>query len=414
LKKSLEWRLPKLKKCFDPFSKPCPVSKAALSKDSFTFTDGVSVKIEPYQLDLSIKLSEKLALDEVEAFTFLRSFLYLQQYNYTPSSNGEGFSKSADSESALLDAASDFYFEERIFILRVFIPLYRAYYEHDDPHHDLASDILKEVAPDTPKFIASIIAEYVRRTKQEVPPTIPHTGASLANRAKLAKQIVREQICMIEVVFWATYHFRSPGSFVAEVYEAVYSSSLGTQQKNQNLLIDKESSQLIADLQSVIILTAVQLLSVDLLYEQGIDLEVVSLPRHGYFAQPEELVKIHRLVYSTPTQPRYSPIVLAWTCVIRRLALAEAENANYPEEYVPLMELLVPDRNARDSVWQEFTRVILNPAMDLFGTIRALLASPLLNSEAAAELGSSISNPNDTIVRAIIKGFFTSLVFCRC
>ncbi len=72
---------------------------------------------------------------------------------------------------------------------------------------------------------------------------------------------------------------------------------------------------------------------------------VISLPRNGYFAQPDDLVR----VYFSPSQPRFSPIILAWTCVIQRIALA-TESGEYPEEYIPLVDLLVLDRRARDAV----------------------------------------------------------------
>lgn len=411
--KSFKVRMPHLKKCYDPFPKPSATSKAAVGKDTIKLADGVDVKVEPYQKDLSIKLSEKLGLDEVEAFTFLRSFLYNEQYTYTPSPNGEGSSNGSDHEAALINAVADFYFDERLFILRTFISLYRSHTSEDDPYYHVASEVLGEAAPDPTVFVSAIIAEYVRRSKQEVPSTIPHTNSSLALRSALAKNIIREELCMIELVFWATYNLRCSGALVATIYEAFYSTSLGALQRNENLLIDSEASQLLADLQSIVVVTAVQVLSVELLYEKGIDLEVVSLPRDGYFAQPHELLKIHKLIYSTPTQPRFSPIVLAWACIIRRLALATDES-EYPEEYSPLMEYLVPDRSTKDSVWQEFTGVVLNPAMDLFGTLHALLSSPLLDTQIAAKLGSSITNPNDNVVRAIIKGSRSTILYTTC
>lgn len=356
-----------------------------------------------YQQDLVNKISEKFGIDEVEAFILLRSFLYNEQYEYIPSPNGEGSSTGADVEAALLDSVAEFYFDERLSILRLFIPLFRAQADDQHPYHDLATEILHEAAPDKVNLVSSLVSEYLRRTKQEIPPKIPNTGSSFAARSALAKQNLREQTCIMEVIFWATYNMRCSGSLMAEFYEAAYSTSLGALQKNGDLLIDSEASQLLEDLQSLVVVTAAQILSVELLYERDVDLEVVSLPRNGYFAQPDALVRVHNLVYSSPSQPRFSPIILAWACVIRRIALA-AESGEYPEEYAPLMDLLVLDRSSRDAVWQEFTRVVLHPDLKLFFTLRQLLASPLLDTQAAARLGSSITCPNDVVFRAIIKG----------
>ncbi len=96
----------------------------------------------------------------------------------------------------------------------------------------------------------------------------------------------------------------------AEFYEAAYSTSLGASQRNVNLLIDSEASQPFADLQSLIVITATQILSVELLYERDMDLEVISLPRNGYFAQPDDLVRVHNLVYSSHHNPNSALLFL--------------------------------------------------------------------------------------------------------
>ncbi|KAF8318134.1 hypothetical protein DL93DRAFT_430891 [Clavulina sp. PMI_390] len=408
LRTSLQLRVSKLKNCHDPFPKPSVTSSTAVRKGTVKLADDVTVTVEPSQQELVTKISEKFAIDEIEAFVLLRSFLYNEQYDYTPVLNGEGSSAGSDIEASLLEAITEFYFDERLFILRLFIPMFRAQGDDQHPLHDLSTEILQQTAPDKFELVHTLVTEFVRRTKQEIPAKVPHTTSSLATRSALAKQAIREQICMMEVIFWATYNMRCSGSLVAEFYEAAYSTSLGTTQKINDLLIDLESSQLLADLQTIVVLTSTQILSVELLYEQGIDLEVVSLPRNGYFAQPDQLIKIHNLVFSSPSQPRFSPIVLAWACVIRRIALA-TESGDYPEEYAPLMELLIPDRSARDSTWQEFTRVVLHPSMSLFATLRQLLASPLLDTQAAAKTGSVITAPNDVVLRAIIKGLLIGL-----
>ncbi len=398
-------RLPKLRDCVDPFPRPSVTSSAAVRSGSVRLSDGLNVNVDDYQQDVTWKISERFALDEIEAFVLLRSFLYNEQYQYPHPSNGEGSSAGADVVSALLDSITGFYFEERLFLLRLFPSLFRAQANASNPHPDLATKILHEAVPDPPQFVKTLISNFVRRTKQAIPlkPSPHQTSVPLSVRSRRAKQIVREQICILEVIFSTTYNMRCSGSLVAEFYEAIYSTSLGASQANAESLIDLESEQLLKDLESLIVVTAVQILCVEALYDQELDLEVVSSTRHGYLAEPKELERVHNQLLSTPTQSRFSPVILAWTCVIRRLVQA-TESDSYPQEYVPLMALLSPERDARDSTWQEFTRVVLNPAMDLFGTIQRLLSSPLLDTEVAAKQGSSIILPNDNIVRAIVKG----------
>jgi nuclear pore complex protein Nup188 len=400
LRTCLRLRIPKLRNCTDPFPKPSVTSSAAIRSGSIELPDGTTLQVDDHEA-IIWKISERFNLDEIEAYILLRSFLYNEHLEYSPTAKED---EASSAEESLLESITDFLFEERLFVLRIFPPLYRAQADDQHLYHDIAVEILHEVAPDPTALVSTLVSQYIRRTKQEIPSKQPRkTTMPLSMRAKWAKQIVKEQICMMEIIFWGTYNMRCPGSLIAELYEAVYSTSLGSAQNNGDVLLEEESIQLLADLESVMVVTAVQVLGVELLNEQSIDLEVVSLPRHGYFAQPAELERIHTLVCTTPTQPRFSPIVLAWTCVIRRIASA-AETDNYPQEYVPLLATLAPEQGGRDSVWQEFTRVVLNPAMGLFPTLRTLLSSPLLDTEAAATAGSSLSNPNDNVVRAIIKG----------
>jgi nuclear pore complex protein Nup188 len=123
----LELRLEQLKNITEPFGKPSDASKKKIEAGSITLQDEVVICVEGAD-DYIFAISNKFQIDQIQALILCRSFLY----------NG-GTSGDVDE---LVKDITDFYFQERIHILRVLIPLFRAHSTTQHPAHTLATKLL--------------------------------------------------------------------------------------------------------------------------------------------------------------------------------------------------------------------------------------------------------------------------------
>jgi nuclear pore complex protein Nup188 len=407
--------LSKLKEPAAPIPGPSQTSRATLESGAVTLDDGVRLRVRDTDKEFAYLLSEKLHLDEVEAFVLFRSFLYHEGSERDLKSDDEGVDEmdqtSADEESPLLSAIIDFYLEERLFLLRIYEPLFRAHGDESHPYHDVAEEALSSLVPDPPTFISSLITELVDRTQRELP--VP-ASKSPRQATRWAKQTLKEELCLLEGIFWATYDINTPGTVVVQFYSAMYSTSLGRSSKHKSLLLDPDSTQLFSDLHSLFILTGIEILNLESLVnkEETLDLELVTINRHGYLASPQYVEEIHQLLLATPSEPSYAPILLAWAAVLRRITDA-AGNDEYPKEYARFLNTICPSPSDHttfhpsaplpDPAWQTFVEAALSQNMRLLETLITLLEMPVLSSDAAIRVSSSITSPGDLFFRSTLK-----------
>ncbi|KAG0700385.1 hypothetical protein DFH29DRAFT_1080709 [Suillus ampliporus] len=141
-------------------------------------------------------------LTKFRLFVILRSFLY----NEGLSGNGGSTDKGVVDE--LIAAITPFYYSERLFILRILIPLFRAHDNTGDSIHDVATQCLPKILQDGHQFAIDLITEYLDKT----------------------------EMVMLEVLFWTVWgYLPCDGPLVVRIFEAAYNTNLSSSQKNRVL-----------------------------------------------------------------------------------------------------------------------------------------------------------------------------------
>lgn len=389
-------RLEQIRAIVDPFGKPSDASRKQIDSGSITLRDGVVCQVEDHDKESVFAISAKFQIDQVQALILLRSFFYNQGL---PSHIGDDADSMVDE---VVEAITPFYFSERLHVLRIIIPILRALDEPPDPIHPLATDILPKLLPDPRNFVESLVKEYVHKTHEKLPATL---DSDPKTASRWAKQNSKEQLVMLEVLFGAMWSYVSrDGPLLVQIFEAAYSTRLGSIQKNSTLLLDEEGSQLQQDSAALWILITIEVLELETIAE-GSDIEISDNPddKDMYTSSPESLMRIHELV-TTHGNPQYACTYLAWTFVLSRLVTNAKNLREIPNSYRPFFDAIIPP-HSRDPIHVLMSKTCLSPDVGLFDLILMLLTkSPLFVTAAAFKTGSSVTDPNVMAYRCVLKG----------
>ncbi|KAG6845532.1 hypothetical protein H0H87_007776 [Tephrocybe sp. NHM501043] len=401
----LEPRKRQFKELSRPFGKPSDASRSIINKSSATLADGVAVKIEEPDKEFIFAISKSLEIDEIQALVLLRSFLY-----------NEGLPPTAEDASSsslaqeLVEAITPFYYSERLFVFRALIPLFRALEDPEDPIHTISSKFLNEIIPDRPAFVHSLIDEYVRKTKEILPESLS-TNPKVASR--WAKQNLKEQLVILEVLFWTMWGFvPCSGSLVEKIYETGYACRLGQQQENKRLLLDEEGQSALADCLAFWQLIMVEVLELEKMSDPE-QLEVSDDPvdKTFYATSPKSVQKIHDMVLTHQADPLTYCTTLAWAFVLSRM-VEKAKEA--PESYKAFFDSIRPShlsRSSPDPKYVELGKKCTEKGSPLFQILANMLTnSPLFVTAAAWKRGSTVTDPNAVAFRSVLKGLVIALV----
>ncbi|PPQ92766.1 hypothetical protein CVT25_003875 [Psilocybe cyanescens] len=409
IKEYLKPRTLQLSNVKEAFGKPSAESKKAVDSGSVTLPDDIVIRVEEGDKKFVHAISSKYQIDEIQALIMLRSYVYNR--GMPPISDPES---GRDMVEQLLEAIGPFYHAERIHALRVLIPLFRAKENEEDPLNEVAVHFLPKIIPDGPKFAQSVVAQYLEKTKAELP---EQYGQDPKNATVWAKQNLKEQLVLLEVLFWTMWGYVScSGPLVVSIFEAAYNTTLGSKQANSTLLLDEESRQLQEDCAAIWILITVEILELEMIGGEDKVIKLSDEPSRTdvYFASPDSIKRLHDIVTSQ-TDSRYSCTYLAWAYVLSRLEAAAYRIINVPDSYQSVLDYISPPVGRTYSKEREFThdrmaKACIQPEVGLLGLLNDLLTkSPLFVTAIAWKTGSSITDPNAIAYRSVLKGLTTAL-----
>lgn len=393
-------RKDQLRNVSQPFGKPSDASRRKIESGSISLPDGVILRVEDANKEFVFGISKRFEIDEVHSLLLLRSFMY-----------NEGVPSSVEAAPLvedLLEAITPFYYSERLAVLRVLIPLFRALENSADPIHHISTDFLPKLLPDGQHFTESLITDYVRKTKEKFPESM---GGDPRAASRWAKQNAKEQLVLLEVLFWTMWGYvPCSGALVERILETAYSTSLGSLQSNATLLLDEEGVQLQQDCAALWILISVEILELENLGEDEL-VEISDNPSRKdiYTASPDSLKRIHEMVTSHEDS-QYACLYLAWAYVLSRMSSKATQIEVIPSTYRPFFESLLPHLSRAYSTDREPTHVLmsracLEPDVGLFSLLLNLLTqSPLFVTAVAWKTGSTVTDPNAIAFRSVLKG----------
>ncbi|KAF8270909.1 hypothetical protein EI94DRAFT_1721425 [Lactarius quietus] len=405
----LQARIHTLKDLQNPFGKPNPASRKRVDSGSVTLRDGVLVRVEQADKDFIFAISTRFNIDEVEALVLFRSFLYnegnvLQELE----SNGDDAFV-----NRVVDAFSMFYHSERRCLARLLIPIFRAQEHEPSFFHFQAAKLLPQIIPDGPAFVRCVVDYYAEKTRAPLDESSANDPRLASRRAK---ENLRDQLVLLEVLFWAMWSFvPRQGPIVVKIYETAYETNLGSVQHNATLLLDEEGSRLQQDCAAVWLLLMVEVLELETFSDNGNpDISGPPSAEGMYTSHPDSLRRIHELVTSHGDS-NYAAVYLGWALIVARLEAAVLALDECPPPYQSFFDSLDvqsgrPFSKNREPVHTLMLQRVLDPSVGLLNLLLSLLTTmPLFVTSIAWKTDSSISEPNTVAYRSVIKGLLIAL-----
>ncbi|KAI9569308.1 nucleoporin subcomplex protein binding to Pom34-domain-containing protein [Boletus coccyginus] len=400
-------RVSQIRDVVQPYGKPTPASRKAVESGSVTLPDGCVLQVDDVSKEFAIALSSHFEIDEIQAFILLRSFLYNEGLSI---SSGSSSDKSLVEE--LIVAITPFYYSERLFLLRVLIPLFRAQENSADPIHTVATKNLPNILPDGRALTDLLVAEYIRKAQESIPDTLSEDPRA---SSRWAKQNSREQLAMLEVLFRTMWGYvPCEGELVVKLLEAAYNTNLGSSQQNSTLLLDEEGKQILQDIAGLWILITIEILELEKVAEpDGIEISVAPADKTFYTASPDSLRRIHDLVTSNSGN-QHVCTCLGWAFVLSRIGAKITDMKEVPDSYRSFYDstFTYPSRGKeREPTYVLMSRVALSDEVGLFKLLHNLLTtSPLFVTAVAWKAGSTVTDTNAIAFRSVLGGFLMAVV----
>ncbi|KAI3623952.1 hypothetical protein CBS14141_003651 [Malassezia furfur] len=365
----LEQRLPQLRACGAALPTRSAGARAALDKDTVRVR-GVDVRVDDVQRELARAISDRFDVDECEALALLRTFLESEHRAL----DTLGTARGADGAfTEFLDAFTVFFFEEQLAVIRCISALLRISEDAQNELYAMAHAVLDQFADAS--FATQVLAWFERETQEALPPAIRN---DVRYTLLWARQGLCKQLALLEVVFLLYYGRLQPtAAFTLAALRAIQRTQFGQRQANAGFL-DVPSSVLVECVAHLLLFLAIECLN----------LEAALEPLDGVLDGAASLVY-------------YAPLLLGYALLLRRLdeRLEAAPDARLAE--------VVAVHDGGAPMWRRLAHGALDPSMDLFGVLHALLASPLLGGTDSAVLGAS--DLSALAYRAVFKGLLLSL-----
>ena len=435
-------RKAELDSCLQPF----PLSQEsdsgapsdALPPSSLTFSDGSTHKLDEEARQLCKAIVDQYHVSQQRAFTLLQTFRsaenrhlegvddivrsHLQLAPPSPVKARASRTKEPHlrshivphhtdtdaSRSDVLDAFNIFYFEERMYLLRTISSLVRI---TEDSHHDyfdLANAVLDLFADES--FALRCITHFCSLVNLSLPDSIRQQSRY---SSLWAKQILREQFGLLEIVFLLFYSRLSPSpASLLALLRAVHETEVGRRQANLGFL-DNEASETVECVGHLLVLIAVELLSLEEVMD-GLDL-LEGTDSH-ISKHPTSLEQALDLLSETKADPLQAPILLAWALLLHRLEDAlvahddasELDTSRHLTSTIPELANVLKIEDGGPPLWRRLAQAAFAPELHLFETLMSLLVSPLLTSSNGAST-SAVAGPSALAYRAVFKGLLLSI-----
>jgi nuclear pore complex protein Nup188 len=398
----LQLRAEYLAKCTNPFPPPSKASRDKLQSGKLSLPLEGDFELDSAQISDILTLSDEFNIDEVETFVLYRALIF---------SYGERIDKDEKdtllSGDELLNAFADFYFQERLAVLRIITILVCVRSDPEEWRYGIADVALSSIAPDPTSLVEALLAQVEAHSGPN-----PPSFAKAASRrsSKYAKQVLREQICQLELVFWLlwAWHQATPPP-VLTIIKTACNTTLGAKQYLANFLLDDEGARLQRHFDILWTLIVITAFDLDHLTSPG-NIILSDTPSPAYF-DPKQVQELYNLIMPNVTDPQYTCLIMVWSIVLDQLGKAAlAAGASLPSSYNSFLTTIIPDFDLTSSPRSESIALLLAHrafTFDLVPRLQATLAtSPLFHDHMALE--SPTVQPTPIVHRAAIKSMYTA------
>jgi nuclear pore complex protein Nup188 len=372
----LKRRISLLKEAYAPFGSPNDTSRSKVRSGKVKLVDETELPVDEIQ-EFVLATSDKFGIDEVWAAVLLKSFLWNQGLPDSATRQG-GSGASEDFVNELLTSFTPFYTSERLSLIRILVPLFRAFNHPLDPLQPLAIELLDELLPTTESkeaWIRNILSTLKARRLHTPPAALLNTSPRQA--AESASQALNEQLVLLELLFFSIWSFISPTfTLIHEIWKEAMDADLGSlsAQSSRDLLRGAKESETLQDVRTFWIVVCIETL--------GLEELTVGYPEvPNLLTDPNNIMTLRSLLSSTSRKRGGDPFYCSLQLALSLFPTLEDNSGSD----TPIFRVTIP----RGS----FTLLT-----------HLIYTSSLFNIHLAWARNSVLSDPGSVAARSIIKG----------
>ncbi|KAJ8286569.1 hypothetical protein GJAV_G00040670 [Gymnothorax javanicus] len=254
--------------------------------------------------DFGLRISKLLGLDEQQSVQILECYLQ-EDYRGTRNAMKSVLQDERQSQALLLKIA-DYYYEERICLLRCVLLLLTFF---QDERHPFREEYAKCVS----KLEKDLVIEYQQQFetlfKAEAPTWETHGNLMTERQAsRWFLQCLREQCLLLEILFLYYAYFEMAPADLLSFTKIFKEQGFGQRQTNRHL-VDKSMDVLVDRIGYLSSLILVEGMDIDFLHKCALE---DRTERHQFSNCPDICKEMDQILLTFGDIPHHAPVLLAW------------------------------------------------------------------------------------------------------
>ncbi|XP_037121578.1 nucleoporin NUP188 homolog [Syngnathus acus] len=254
--------------------------------------------------DFGLRLSKLLGLDELQSVQLLQCYLQ-EDYRGTRDSLKVVLKDERQSQALLLKVA-DYYYEERMCLLRCVLLLLTYFQDERHPYRSEYSNCVNKLEKD---LVSSYQTQFQSLFKAEAPTWESH-GNLMTERqvSRWFLQCLREQSLLLEIIFLYYAYFEMSPSDLLTFTKMFKEQGFGLRQTNRHL-VDRSMDALVNRIGYLSSLILVEGMDVDFLHKCALE---DCTEQHQFSSVPDIVKEMDQLLLTFGDIPHHGPVLLAW------------------------------------------------------------------------------------------------------
>ncbi|KAM0755748.1 hypothetical protein T439DRAFT_320460 [Meredithblackwellia eburnea MCA 4105] len=318
------------------------------------------------------------------------------------------------------DSITAYIFEERMAVIAIVSFFLRCHEDTSHPCHSIANTLVTAIL--SPTFASSLLSSFVLRTHQSLPEQVRQ---SPSHSLFWAKQLVREQKAILEVVFLVYYAAQPPrGLDILQILDTITQTYWGQRHETVGYF-DHETKSLVKELGHLLTLIAVEALNLEtaIAVEDPLSSSVSTLGSDDMY-HPLQIEKIDGAIQQLVhfDGQRASPILAAWAFILSRVTMSLEAHPAPPKAYELVFSKTLHSEISKSSsslvlsrpqqpIYQLYATHALATSSGLFANLQSLLTSSLFgpSSSSSPLIATTAEEPNAVGYLSVLRALLTSI-----
>ncbi|XP_068608729.1 nucleoporin NUP188 [Brachionichthys hirsutus] len=254
--------------------------------------------------DFGLRISKLLGLDEQQSVQLLQCYLQ-EDYRGTRDSLKVVLKDERQSQTLLLKIA-DYYYDERMCLLRCVLLLLTYFQDERHPYRAEYCSCVNKLEKD---LVGKYQSQFEKLFKAEAPTW--ETNGNLMTERQAALwflQCLREQSLLLEIIFLYYAYFEMSPSDLLSFTKMFKEEGFGLRQTNRHL-VDKSMDALVDRIGYLSALILVEGMDIDFLHKCALE---DSTEQHQFSSAPHIIKEMDQLLLTLGDISHHGPVLLAW------------------------------------------------------------------------------------------------------